>query len=407
MKKLLTKLDKPADLNIAISVKVTSDWAAVLKKISPFASVLFILLNVQALLKRSPAITLLILAPLLAITHRVEVLRVIFAIALFWIFLEKLSSGIGKMHRWLAVLLALYAIVIFIGIFDPWFYLMMSDHSLRYKFILESHNALCILVFMIFIYLCETLLTTVREPAARWLKVLLVVAICALVLVFLFIKSRLYIGMSFCYLSIVTFKTWRQLRLLILLPAFYAGSFILLTVLSKQVAHRMNGTVLRQLEKQMQARDSVDFTSMIMNQRLLNTSSTGRGKLIEAFGVTVKDFGWQKFIYANNVDNYMTVKRRIPNINIAASSMTENSYLTVILSAGFVGLILLLYMVGLYISRFIRRREPLSLAFFTLLLAVWFFEESVMFSFSLIAHLFALSSINRIEKEDHEGSIGN
>jgi len=414
----LNRLGKPADLNIAIVTKTISDWAGFLKKISPLASVLFILLNVQTLLKKRPVITLLILVPLLAITRRAEVLRVIFAIALFWIFLEKLSSGIGKLDRRLAILLAVYAFVIFIGIFNPWFYLMMFDGSLRYKFILESHNALCILVFMIFIYLCETLVSTAREPARRRLKVLLVIAVCALILVFLFIKSRLYIGMSFCYLSIITFKRWRQLRLLLLIPVFYIGSFILLTVLSKQIVLHMDSSVLRELQRQRLARDSmyladsnflktVDFSSMMMNQRLLTTSTTGRVKLIKAFGLTVKYAGWKKFIYANNIDNYISVKRRIPYINLSASSLTENSYLTVMLSAGFTGLLLLLYMLGLYISHFLRRREPFSLAFFVLLLAVWFFEETTIFTFSLIAHLFALASINRIEKEDHEGSVSN
>ena len=224
MRKLLTKLGKPADLNLATIVKIISDWASFLKKISPFASTLFILLNLGTLLKKKASvITLLILVPLLIITRKPEVLRVIFSIALFWIFLEKFSSGIGKMDRRLAVFLCLYALVIFGCIFDPWLYLMMYDGSFRYRFILESHNALCILVFMIFIYLLETLLDTIPRPGRPWHRPLLVVSICALILVFLFIKSRLYIGMTFAFLCIVAFKRWRQMRILLLLPIVYAG----------------------------------------------------------------------------------------------------------------------------------------------------------------------------------------
>jgi hypothetical protein len=418
---MLNKLHKSADLNIAIVTKVISDWAAILKKMSPLASILFILLNVRTLLKkRSTIITLLILVPLLVVTRRAEVLRVIFSIALFWIFLEKFTAGIGTTDRRLAVFLSLYALVLFAGIFYPWFYLMMYDGSLRYKFILESHNALCILVFAIFIYLCETLLSTIRLPSSRGLKILLIVAICALTLVFLFIKSRLYIGMSGAYLSIITFKRWRKMPALLLLPSMYIGLFLLLSLLSQQAAFRMDPKVINELRRQMLSRDSTlasdssylagnaDFAAAMMaNRRLFSASGTGRDKLIKAVMVTIRHGGWQHFIYNNNVDHYLTVKRRVPNINIAASSLTENAYLTTILSAGFIGLILLLYMAGLYLAHFIRRKEIFSLAFFLLLLAAWFFEETTIFTFSLMAQLFALGSINRIEKEDHEGSAGN
>ncbi|MDO6435543.1 hypothetical protein Q4E93_33320 [Flavitalea sp. BT771] len=421
MRQILNRLHKTADLNIAIVTKVISDWAVFLKKISPLASILFILLNVRTLLKkRSTVITLLILVPLLVITRRAEVLRVIFSIALFWIFLEKFTAGIGTTDRRLAVFLSLYALVLFAGIFYPWFYLMMYDGSLRYKFILESHNALCILVFAIFIYLCETLLSTIRLPSSRGLKILLMVAICALTLVFLFIKSRLYIGMSGAYLFIIAFKRWRKMPALLLLPSMYIGLFLLLTLLSQQAAFRMDPRVIEQLRREMLARDSTlasdssylagnaDFAAAMMaNRRLFSASGTGRDKLVKAVMVTISHGGWQHFIYNNNVDHYLTVKRRVPNINIAASSLTENAYLTTILSAGFTGLILLLYMAGLYLAHFIRRKEIFSLAFFLLLLAAWFFEETTIFTFSLMAQLFALGSINRIEKEDHEGSAGN
>jgi len=421
MRKLLTKLGKPADLNLATIVKIISDWASFLKKISPFASTLFILLNLGTLLKKKASvITLLILVPLLIITRKPEVLRVIFSIALFWIFLEKFSSGIGKMDRRLAVFLCLYALVIFGCIFDPWLYLMMYDGSFRYRFILESHNALCILVFMIFIYLLETLLDTIPRPGRPWHRPLLVVSICALILVFLFIKSRLYIGMTFAFLCIVAFKRWRQMRILLLLPIVYAGVFIAITLFSRQAAIHMDPTVVEKLEEKMMTRDSLlkaDTTrlpkkseiaaALVMNQRLTNFSTTGRMQLIEAFGATFQHFGWQHFIYSNNVENYLAVKRRIPYINLSASSLTENAYLTMILSSGLVGLLLLLYMSGTYINYFIRRKQLFSLAFFLLLMAVWVFEETTIFTFSLMAQLFALSSINRIEKEDHESSIGN
>jgi hypothetical protein len=402
------------DLNIAIVIKVISDWALVLKKISPLASAVFILLNIRSLLrKRATLITLLVLVPLLIITRRADVLRVIFSIAVFWIFLEKFVTGIGTTDRRLAVFLSVYAIVISAGVFYPWFYLMMHDGTLRYKFILETHNALSILVFFIFIALYEALLSTIRNPASRAFRILLIVAICALTLVFLFIKSRLYIGLSFAYLSIVTFKRWRQMRSLLILPSVYIGFFLLLTFFAQQGAFRMDPRIMERLRLEMLARDSsyldgdLDLAAMMANRRLFSLSSTGRDKLVKAVGITIRQRGWQNCIYNNNVQHYLKVKRAIPNINMAVSSLTENAYLTTLLSAGFVGLILLLYMAGLYLAYFIRQKEFFSLVFFLLLLAAWCLEETTIFTFSLIAHLFALATINRLEKEDHEGSAGN
>lgn len=417
----MTMLGKPADLNIAAFIKVISDWAMWLKKISPLASTLFILLNVQTLLKkRATIITLLILVPLLVMTRRADVLRVIFAIAMFWIFLEKFSSGIGKLDRRLAVFLSLYALVILVCIFVPSFYIY--DGSLRYKFILESHNALSILVFLIFIYVCETLLQTVSHPAPRLLKIFLVIAIYMIILIFLFIKSRIYIGISFFYLCIITFKRWRQLRVLLLMPVVYVCAFLALSLLTRHIAGYMDPDIVSKVKQKVVApnpssknhtkdpnvpSESEIVAALVMNQRISSSSTTGRMNLVKAFSTTFRLLGWKKFIYSNSVEGYMEVKRHIPNINIAASSLTENTYLTTILTAGFVGLLLLLYMSGVYVGYFVRHRQLFSLAFFALLLAAWLFEESTMFAFSLMAQFFALSSINRIEKEDHESSTGN
>src|ERR1700761_2124730 len=133
MKKLPALREKSFDISATVVVKTISDWAALLKKLSPVAGVLFIILNLPALVRKWKAIvTILLLVPLLIMNPRAEVLRVIFSVCIFWIFLQKFASGIGKMNYYIALVLAVYSIVMFAGILNPDFYTRMDDGNYRY-----------------------------------------------------------------------------------------------------------------------------------------------------------------------------------------------------------------------------------------------------------------------------------
>src|SRR5579864_1130921 len=101
MRKLLSsfKSSSAADLTASIFIKIVSDWGRLLKKISPIAGPLFILLNIGSLFRnRKALVTLAILVPLLVLHPRQEILRILFAIAVLWIFFDKFSTGLGKFN---------------------------------------------------------------------------------------------------------------------------------------------------------------------------------------------------------------------------------------------------------------------------------------------------------------------
>src|SRR6185369_15406165 len=103
-------------------------------------------------------VTALLFVPALIITPSFEILRLIFSVCILWIFIRKFDEPYDKFSVFITAVVCLYSVIIFLGIFVPEFYLKMEGNTYRYKFILESHNALSVLVFISFLYLVNSLL---------------------------------------------------------------------------------------------------------------------------------------------------------------------------------------------------------------------------------------------------------
>ncbi len=439
---------RPLDLNITILIKYISDWGTLLKKVSPFASIAFICLNLKSIITSKRAIVcILLLVPAFIITPGADSLRLILSSCVLWIFIDKFKSPYQTFSLIVAALIGLYSCVIFAGIFFPDFYLKMGGGALRYKFILESHNALSILVFMFFIYLCNTLLMLAEKKETGWKFVALFIPFLLLIITFLFIKSRLYIGLSLLLLIIIAIKNYQKSKLLAVAPVIYFTIFVLLSQFSINLAERKtNQTPVVQtlpqefnpvpenkdslpivaplpevspskvtvkpipvnpapVDSALKKKDGITQGDIVLdNSRLLNLSTTGRWPMIQIFFDLYSELGWKKFIYQNNTAAYLEKKKVLPGIDLNASTLTENTYLVIFLNSGFLGFFTFLFIFGYYLLHFFKRKEYFSLGYFLFLMAVWFFEETIMFPFSMITHLFALATINRFERKTYESS---
>jgi hypothetical protein len=144
---------------------------------------------------------------------------------------------------------------------------------------------------------------------------------------------------------------------------------------------------------------------LVDNNRVFSLSGTGREKMWYTFVQLFRDSGWKKFIYQNNTRVYLERKSHLPYININASTLTENSYMLLLLSTGYLGLLVFLFVFFHYFRYFLKRQAWFTILYFLLLMAVWFYEESLGFPFSMVAQLFALMTVLRFEKKPDETSI--
>jgi hypothetical protein len=385
----------PLDINLSIGLKYVSDWGMMLKKLSPLSSPLFIALNRNIILRSKKAIvTLLLFMPFLFLNPSMDTVRFLFSICIFWIFLEKFNTPYKYFSLAVTCLIALYAFIIFAGIFFPENYLVMGGGDLRYKFFLESHNALCIPVLISFIYLVNALVQDLEQRGPVWMRPVIFIAIILLCIVFLFIKSRLYLGISFLMILLVALQNIRKTKLLLAIPVIYGVLFLGLTLLKKDLAterviiHGQHRGAYRIMD----------------NTRMWNLSATGRWGMVQAFGKTVAERPWHQFIYQNNTQPYLAYKSMLPNMDLSASTLTENAYMIVFLNTGAAGLCIFLYIFGFFAVHFLKRKEYLSLIYFLLLMGVWLFEETVLFPFSLFCQLLALATVNRFERKKQESS---
>lgn len=414
----------PIDINIPLIIKYISDWHILLKKISPLSSFVFIALNAKKLLDPKVIVTALLFVPALIITPSFEILRLIFSVCILWIFIRKFDEPYDKFSAIVTAIVCLYSFIIFLGIFVPEFYLKMEGNTYRYKFILESHNALSVLVFISFLYLVNSLLYFDKKEQPVWIKVTIFISLILLTIVLLFIKSRLYIGLSWLFVAIVAFQNFKSSKLTAAIPLIYIAAFMGLAQFSQYFAPGASGENSSQVATNTNTPSSdkkVDTTAggtssavrpstsartdslekkyeIIDNKRILSFSSTGRWSMTRAFFEMFREMGWKQFIYQNNTDEYLRRKSQLPNINVNASTLTESTYLVILLYTGYLGLATYLFIFGYYIAYFLRRKEYFSLLYFLLMMGVWVFEETMMFPFSLITHLFALATINRFER---------
>lgn len=381
----------PLDLTLPIVLKLISDWHLLLKKLSPFASIVFILFNFKRLLvSLKPFITVALLIPALIIFPSFDIVRFMMSVCILWIFLEKLNDPQPDHSALLGWLVIFYVVAMTAGIADLSNYVIMDTKSMRYKFILESHNALTITAMICFVYLLNLFIDLEANRKEALLKWASYIAILLVMVVFLFIKSRIYTLMSFLLILILAIKQFRTSRSLSIATLIYLVLFFVITTA---------GDEARKLPL-FYGNDATATTgdwNYMGGERMLSTDGTGRMKLINSFIATFREQGWKNFLYQNNVDEYYKIKAAIPGINMEASTLTENSYLVLLLYTGFLGLSVFLFIFANYLWRFYKRREYLSLSFMLLLLATWFFEETVLFPFSMITHLFALATVNRLE----------
>jgi hypothetical protein len=385
----LNPILKPLDLNLPVLLKIISDLHAVLKNLSPLASLAFILLNLKRLfVSWKPLITVALLVPALIIMPSFDIVRFMMSVCILWIYLDKLNNPDREYSVILGWIIVIYVLAMTIGIMNPSFYLIMDTNAMRYKFIMESHNALTITALICLVYLVNLFITKEESGSDRWLKWASYISILFVCIVFLFVKSRIYIGISFGFLLLIAIKKFRQSRALALAPVLYIVFFLCITIAGSIPAEQGTEPGL----------------NIFDNNRVMSSSGTGRGKLVNAFLKTFREQGWQHFLYQNNVKAYYENKLAIPDINMSVSTLTESSYLVILLYAGFLGLLVFLFIFAHYLWRFYKRKEYLSLAFMLLLLGAWLLEETILFPLSLISHLFALATVNYLETKKYESS---
>ena len=444
---------KPLDLNLTLLIKYASDWSALLRKLSPLSSIIFILLNFRSFITDKRAIiTAALFLPALAITPSSDILRFILSVFVLWIFLKKFDKPYTIYAPLVALIICLYTLFVFGGIFFPQNYLL-SDHSFRYKFVFETHNALTVYGLFSFTYLLNYFLEAPKLKPVKWLNIFVFITILLWIIIFLMIKSRLYLTISFLMMVILAYKNFRQSRTFALLPVCYIIAFVGVSKVSQLVirpgsqqaaipgistpaadsagsvpadtnktvalvnthkqgranAGTVTGTVSTSSQRvgEKENLDSIreqEALKLVDNKRVFSFSGTGREKMVALFFDLYKDLGWKQFIYQNHTKVYLERKSKLPNINIYASTLTENSYLIILLSTGYIGLIVFLYIFGVYCIYFIRQRTWLSLLFLCFLMAVWYYEETITYPFSMIAQLFALATIHRFERKNYESS---
>jgi len=385
--KKFKSLTEPAAINGAILIKYLSGIGTSLRFLSPLASFLFIILNLNRLLKsKSAIITLAFFAPALILTPGMDIFRIITSVAVMWIFFSYFSEPVPSFYPFVTIFVLAYAVAMFAGIFDPDNYFVMGNGDMRYKFNLETHNALCIVALLSFIYLTDALNNLSNTGTYKILKIASFIGLILLSFTFLAIKSRLYIGLSLTALVFVAVLTWKKNKF----PAILCAVYIVLFFGFNWVNEKAD----------------IQEASAGM-ERLISTNATGREKLTGAFWQLIKEKGWQNFIYQNNVAAYYEKKRTIPDIDMAASTLTENAYFITILNTGILGLTVLLVICAVFLLRFLKRKELFSLIYMLLIMGVWYFEETIMYPLSMIAQFFALATVNRLERNANESSTGD
>lgn len=382
LKVKLNPILKPLDLNLPLSLKIISHFHVVLKNLSPLASFTFILLNLKHLfVSFKPLITIALLIPALLIMPSFDIVRFMMSVCILWIYIDKLNNPDKEYSVLMGWIVVGYVIAMTAGIMNPSYYLIMDTGAMRYKFIMESHNALTVVALICMVYLINVFLTLNESNKHHMLKWASYVSILLVCIVFILIKSRIYLSISFVFLLLIAIKKFGQSWALAIAPVFYVVLFAIISIIG--------------------AYDSAGGTDAGKNyfksDRVLNSSGTGRGKLINAFMETFQERGWQHFLYQNNVNEYYQKKAAIPGIDMSVSTLTESSYLVVLLYTGFLGLLVFLFIFAHYLWRFYKRREYYSLLFMLILLGAWLLEETILFPFSLITHLFALATVNFLE----------
>ncbi|NML20614.1 hypothetical protein HHL16_07000 [Pseudoflavitalea sp. G-6-1-2] len=295
------------------------------------------------------------------------------SICILWIYLDKLNNPDKEFSLVAAGLIILYTIAMVAGILVPSFYVVMDTGAMRYKFITGSHNALTLTALAALVFLVNVFISLENNKKQNWLKWASYLAVLGLFLVFIFIRSRIYLGLSFMFILLIAIKKFKTSRPLAFAPVIYLIFITSITLLGSNKSNVLN------------------------NDRTLTMHTTGRDKLNEAVLHTYKESNWSNFLYQNNKEAYLKNKAAIPGINMSLSSLTESSYLILFLELGFLGLLVFLFIFAHYFLRFFKRKEFLSLFFMLFLMAVWLFEETVLFPFGLMTHLFTLATINRLE----------
>lgn len=388
LKERLNPILAPLDITFTLILKLISDLHVLLKNFSALASISFVILNIKRLfVSWKPFITIALLIPALIISPSSDMVRFILSVCVLWIFFDKLKDPDKDYAAIVGWIVVVYVLAMTIGLMNPAFYVKMDTNAMRYKFITGSHNALTVTALICLVYLVNVFITLEDQRKHQLLKWATYIAILLTFLVFILIKSRIYILITFFFILLIGIKKLRQSRPLALAPVFYILIFLCLT---------LTGSLLSPMSKTM-ATDDEKKLELINNKRLFSSDGTGRITLVKAFLETFQEKGWQQFVYQNNVNAYYTKKAAIPNIDLTVSTLTENSYLVLLLYTGFLGLFVFLFIFATYLWRFFKRRELLSFSFMLLLMAAWHFEETVLFPFSMVTHLFALATVNRLE----------
>ncbi len=217
---------KPLDLNLPLVLKIISDFHAVLKNLSPLASLTFILLNLPRLfVSWKPLLTVALLIPALIIMPSFDIVRFIMSVCILWIFFDKLNKPEREYSVILGWVIVIYVLAMALGIMNSSFYYIMDTNAMRYKFIMETHNGLTISALICLVYLMNVFLTQHEQGKHQLLKWASYIALLLVCIVFLFIKSRIYIGISFMFLLLIAIKKFRQSRALALAPVFYLVFF--------------------------------------------------------------------------------------------------------------------------------------------------------------------------------------
>lgn len=369
------------DITLTLFLKLISDFHAALKLLSPLASITFVILNVKRLfVSWKPIVTCALFIPALMISPSFELVRFILSACILWIFFDKMKDPEKDYPVYAGWLVVFYVVAMAAGILNPSYYYTMDTNSKRYMFILESHNALTVTTLICLVYLTNIYLSLENSGKHGLLKWSSYISIFLTCLVLLFIKSRIYISISFVFILLLAVRKFRQSRPLALAPVIYLLLFAFITI-----------------SPGLMKRYHIEGLEFADNQRVLSSSGTGRMALVNTFIDTYKEKGWQRFLFQNNVKTYYDKKAAIPGIDMRVSTLTESSYLILLLYTGFLGLLVFLLIFATYLWRFLKNKEYLSLTFMCLLLAAWLFEETVLFPFSMIVHLFALATLNRLE----------
>lgn len=150
----------------------------------------------------------------------------------------------------------------------------------------------------------------------------------------------------------------------------------------------------------------IDWDSLLYSLRIVGDDGgfnlTGRGFIWDMFFTHFNNLNWWN-MFTPSVSQHLYKL----NLELGAEghSVVENSYFMTFLCGGFVGIVLLLWIVIVNVIKNRLVEKPFTFIFLFATMVVWLFDDSLGFPYSVFSQFFALYVVSQIENKMNEKSV--